>query len=155
MLTFMKAVGVTPAVNVTLTAPGFGLKLADDSVKPEAMPTTAPAADLKASCAAAQNGVCGSAGAGGLADGVIVSIRTTDGTLPASPIAMPNPTGKFATMTCVFVGSSAKIFKDAYAKVLSTNPTRMETRILRIHAPNPSLNNTIAGHGFVGYTDFP
>jgi hypothetical protein len=68
---------------------------------------------------------------------------------------MPAPTGKFATMTCVFTGTSAKIFKGAYDKVLSTNPTRMETRILRIHAPLPSQNNVVSGHGFVGYTDFP
>jgi hypothetical protein len=68
---------------------------------------------------------------------------------------MPAATGKFATFTCINLGKSATINKEAWAAVLATNPTRIETQILRVVAPSPSLNNTIAGHGLIGYTTVP
>ncbi len=153
----VKAAMATPAVDIELTAAGAGLKLADDSALPEAMPLTA-AVNFKVSCNVAQNGVCGSAGAGptGSLEGLIVTGRTTDGVVPAGvpPFFMPAATGKVASFTCTFIGSQGTIPKEAWAAVLAASPTRIETRILRVEALK-GRPNIIAGHGLIGYTTVP
>jgi hypothetical protein len=160
-ITLTKAAGAhTPtALNSTVIAAGSGLKLADGSAKPEALPTTATA-DFAIGCSGPDvgaNGNCGSAG--GALTGFIVTVRTTDTAsspmLP--PFTFPNPTTKYATMTCTGIGATEiKIPKQAWAAVLATNPKRIQTRVIRATADlGTAPYKVIAGHALVGFTTLP
>lgn len=148
---------VLPAFDISVKPSGFGgFVLSGASDTPEAMPFTAR--DITIECDNNAN-ECG--GVGELVTGFAVSGRTTDATVnPADPTDMPDPVTSYATFTCTFIGEfSSTIPQAAWQAVLDTNPTRIETRVLRLGAktnvvPDHDIN-LVAGYGYVGFTDAP
>jgi hypothetical protein len=122
------------------------------------MPTTAPTADFLVTCDPANGGSCGDPGSTGQ-NAFIVNGRTTDGSITNTrPFDMPAPVHKFATFSCnALSGTSVTIKKEAWAAVLGTSPTRIETRVIRGKAKLGATTNTnvVVGHSLVGYTNVP
>ena len=169
-ITISKAAGAhTPAITDFKVTPAGSADPANDigplalttaSPKPEAMPLEDPgAAGFTMSCDGA-GGSCGSPGAGtGLLTGFTVTGSTTDADVSAvAPFAMPKAVKKFATFTCSSTtGKSVKITQAAWNAVLGTNPTRIETRVIKSQAKLDIIpgTNIVVGHSLVGWTDVP
>lgn len=163
-ITVTKAAGdVVPGFTVmSISNSGTPLTLADASGTLDAFPAD-DSADWVISCAEADNGDCGNAG--GLIVGFALSGSTTDGSLttgcdggPCLPIQMPDPVTEYATFTCrgSLGAEDLTLPMDAITEILGTNPTRIETRALRISADLSSdasgVTSVVAGHGIVGWT---
>lgn len=148
---------VLPAFSVNVKPSGEGFVLAKGSETPESMPFTADG-DLVFSCDF-EGGGCGVMGE--LVTGFAISGRTTDAVVSSvDPTDMPDAVTSYATFTCTFIGTSVgTIPQAAWQAVLNTNPTRIETRVLRLGAktnvvPGHSVN-IVAGYGYVGFSDPP
>jgi hypothetical protein len=153
-----KGEGATlPAFDVILRPEGQGMLLT--GTQPHALPLDGTAATF--SCG---GGSCGSKF--GPISGLVIRGRTTSAPVPAHPDhAMPPFSAmlegqQYATFQCFFVGQTeATIPAEAMATILSTAPTRIETRVLQIGASFQiaDANRTIVevGHGFVGHTTVP
>jgi len=161
-----KAMGsIVAAITFTLKASGLAdpaatpaiapFKLDDASVKPEAMPLTATG-DLNFSCSGA-GGSCGdSSTTTGVLPAIVVQGSTTDGDLTDVPtFKMPAPKHKFATFSCSGIGSSVQLKMAAWAAVLATNPTKIETHVVRgagVLDQKGIKPNAIVGASLVGWT---
>lgn len=90
------------------------------------------------------------------ADGTIVRIVTTDGSIAGlSPVAMPPPTGKRVEIRCSALATGTITIPAAYsAKLATAGATRIEARFIRAanlaFAPPPV--NGVLGHAVVGVT---
>jgi hypothetical protein len=151
-----------PAIDFTTYTRGEGFDLDDASAEAHEFPTTA--VDMDFSCA----GVGGNCGADGDAtlEALIVSGRTTDAPIPGAPYPdylMPDPVTQYATFQCGFLlQDSARLPSGAVEAILSTDPTRVEVRVLRVagtvlqDSENANAETRILiGHGVVGHTDIP
>jgi hypothetical protein len=131
-----------------------------DAFLPYALPTT----EFSLSC---DQGVGGNCNAGSPISALIVSGRTTDGTLPTTgnPIVdnteMPDPAGTYTTFTCVFLGQkTGTISQAALDAIHAGTPTRIETRVIYagglINAEDDGDRvNLLAGYAIIGFTDPP
>ncbi|MCE9577638.1 MAG: hypothetical protein K8W52_31095 [Deltaproteobacteria bacterium] len=139
----------------TIEPAGEGFILDPAGDKPQAFPSTAR--DVTFSCT-----TCGTK-TGEPLYGMLISGRTTDAPVPASPDFYMPPASAgttYHTFTCGFpFGMSATIPSAAVAEILKDTPTRIETRVFRaaLHQPADTLNplnaaNIVVGHGFVGHT---
>lgn len=145
------------AIDYTVYTRGEGFALSDESTQPHEFPTTA--ADATFTCEGT-NGDCGADGdaPAGTVEAVIVSGRTTDGDVAGLPdFIMPPATTEYATFQCGFIlAQGGTVPSGAVQAILDTNPTRIETRVLRIAGTQPmdGLNsgNLVVGHGLVGHT---
>ena len=137
----------TSALTVSVVPSGEGLSLAADSAMPHAMPASADA-DVVFRC-----DDCGSASE--LVLGWEIEGTTTDAdTAGLPPGVMPPPVSARAVFRCRVIGSgSISIPADAWAIVLGTNPTRVETHVSRITGAFLDTTIITVGHGFIGYTD--
>jgi hypothetical protein len=166
-----QATALVPAFEVTYTPEGDGLLLTDDPEDgfylPHQLPTaTNPSLEVKFSCFG--NG-CGNAGSGPDATRSMAIIgRTTDGPRPPPEMdpdgtLMPDPVGSYATFRCVFSSptNEATISAAAMAVILGTEPTRIETTVLRsVGSDNatPASDTAVrvvVGHSHTGYTTVP
>ena len=149
-----------PAIDFTVYTRGEGFALSDESDQPHEFPATAE--DFTLTCEGT-NGDCGADGdaPAGTIEAVIVSGRSTDGDVTGLPdFIMPDPVTEYATFQCGFIlGNGGTLMSDAVQAILDTNPTRVETRVLRIAGTQPmdGLNsgNLVVGHGLVGHTTIP
>ena len=69
---------------------------------------------------------------------------------------MPGPVDRYATFRCIGVATmpTVTMAEEFVEAVLGTNPTRIETRLLRVNTNTEEPATTIlVGHGMVGYTD--
>jgi hypothetical protein len=155
-VTIDKAAGIeSEAFSVDMLAGGAGFALDASSTSVDDLPTDGSAATF--SCAGS-GGNCGSSSIGNFIFG-----RTT--TAPVTGLAdyaMPEATaGSVAEFWCRSFAGDIEISAGAMAAILATNPTRIETRVLRSnYAPagdSSGLNQwgLVAGHGLVGYTTVP
>ena len=153
------------AIDFTTYVRGEGFELATTSDLPHEFPTDASSpAPITFSCATADGGSCGVDGEGDL-EALIVSGRTTDSPTNGLPdYIMPPPTTEYATFQCAFLlpNDTGTVPMEAVAAILSTNPTRIETRVLSVAgtilAEGPmDLNQlrVLVGHGVVGHTTVP
>lgn len=141
-----------PAFTLSIVPSGDTLALAGDSAQPHAMPATADA-DVVVRC-----DECGNSG--GLIIGWMLEGVTTDADVTGlAPWAMPTPSTTWARFKCraSLGATSIALPAAAWAAVLGTSPTRIQTRASRVTADlstDPSgVTSVVAGHGFVGYTD--
>lgn len=147
------------AVNFTTYVRGSTFTLATASTKPHEFPFTA--ADVTFSCTAA---ACGGDG-DGMLEALIVSGRTTDAPIPddAFDFDMPAPVTAYTTFQCGFLlEDSGTIPEAAVTAILSTSPTRIETRVLRVAGTQfndgedqLNVGTIVVGHGLVGHTTAP
>lgn len=160
LVTVSRAAGVDlPAMAaVSLKPAGEGFKLDSAKGQPHLFPTTA--ADFVVSCETG-DGVCGPNPE--LLTVFLMSGRATNGVITGkSPIDMPAPlpNSTYATFNCSFIGAkSATVPSAAVAKILETNPTRMQTRVFytsgNIVTQGQDVTNVLVGHGLIGHTTFP
>jgi hypothetical protein len=155
-----------PALNVNLppAGEGFAVDGEGDAILPHEFPFTAGPVTL--TCGES----CGAEPTGATAGLQVIAIsgRTTDVPLPAPsaefpPFFMP-PTSAtvaaYATFQCTFFKSptagtfTATMPQEAVAAILSTNPTRIETRVFRFSVSQTGAN-TLVGHGAVGHSSRP
>ena len=154
------------AFDVTLYARGEGLTLNSESAQPHEFPFTAQ--NVTFSCDPdPEMGTGGNCGAdietppAGTIKAFIVSGRTTDGSTATIPdYIMPPPVTEYATFQCGFpLGMSATIPEAAVEAILSTNPTRIETRVLVVAGAQvmdgENVANVVVGHGLVGHSTRP
>jgi hypothetical protein len=140
------------AVDFTTTVRGLNLRLAGDSTLPHGLPRTAEAALFR--CADA----CG-AEVEMPHQVLIVSGRTTDGaTAGLADDVMPEARTAYTTFECAFEGrTEGTIPEAAMAAILSTDPTRIETRVLAVAGgqvtDGDNLGSILVGHGLIGHTD--
>lgn len=150
------------AFDYTLYHRGSGLVLDAESAQPHEFPAKADGSWVF-SCDG-KGGDCGedSTQADTL-EALIISGRTTDVTIPQGvpdywmpPASMATT---YATFQCAFVApddASATVPESAIQAILGTNPTRIETRVLRVVGvlPQDGLNagRILVGHGLVGHT---
>jgi hypothetical protein len=129
-------------------------ELSSTSATPEALPDTAEAVTF--TC-----GGDGDCGEGPILVGFAISGRTTDGdtSVSANPLFMPAPETQYATFQCSILGDSITLDAAALAAILGTNPTRIETRVIRAgvnfyDSEDNEANQVriLAGHGLVGFT---
>jgi hypothetical protein len=157
-----KAAGAQVAgfADIMLSASGEGMQLIDTSAELHALPDAA--ADVKFQCGAPGDDQCGTTPDGTMPM-LLLTGRTTDASLDtAGPTDMPKPTTRHAVFECRSTeGAQALILpQGALQKILDTEPTRIESRLLRVtlhvkdDPANPGINTKIfMGHGLVGYTD--
>jgi len=150
------------AVDMSGPTRGEGFDLDDVSALPHALPLDAAA---HFSCSGT-GGNCGGPvdTTSPVIQALVIAGRTTDGNLTdLADYEMPDPTSSYATFRCAFpLGTEGDIPLDAINAILSTNPTRIETRVLIVDGKigedtvNP-LNGyaVVVGHGLVGHTDVP
>ena len=79
---------------------------------------------------------------------------------PADPLSYPDAVRSWSTFTCTFIGlNTVTIPVEAWDAVLATNPTRIQTRVLRLGAKTNAVPghdvNLVAGQGYAGLTDVP
>lgn len=139
-----------------LPVAGANLNLVNATPQPHQFPDTAQ--DLTFSCDptdVANGGNCGPAA--GAFYGLVLEGRTTDAPLTDLRITdMPAPVSQFATFRCRGLSkmptiTMARHFVEA---VLGTNPTRIETRLLRVNVDTTEpATSILVGHGMVGYTN--
>ncbi len=163
-ITVAKAGGaVLPEFSVTIHPSGNGLTLAPTSAQPHQFPSTTPTGGITFDCGDT-GGNCGTDGEGELIVGFVVSGSTTDGSLttgcnggPCLPIQMPAATTQYAEFQCRGLPGATSIDmpEAALDAILGTNPTRIETRVLRISAnlTDAPPTNVVAGYGLVGYSN--
>jgi len=117
---------------------------------------------MQFSCAGV-DGDCGSEGDETL-EAIVVSGRTTDGPIPGGDYPeylMPDPVTEYAEFQCAYLLSdTATIPAAAVDAILSTDPTRVEVRVLRVAGTtleDGELNHgqILIGHGVVGHTTLP
>ncbi|WP_437574800.1 hypothetical protein [Sorangium sp. So ce887] len=109
----------------------------------------------------------GEGGSCGAAQGTLVRITTTDGSVEgASPFAMPPPAGKQVEIQCVALGGDGSLTIPVEAMRLlqeahqASSITRIRTAFMREGVasatnPEPGAPNTVyvvAGHGILGFT---
>jgi hypothetical protein len=145
-----------PAIDFTVGPRGEGLTLARSGPHPHEFPATAQA--LTFTCSG-DFGRCGSDGSDAPFEAMIVSGRTTDADVSATEFDfdMPAPIGTYATFECVFpLADTVVVPADAVAAILSTEPTRVEMRVMRVagttleHGVNEG--RILVGHALVGHT---
>jgi hypothetical protein len=107
---------------------------------------------------------CGGAGGScGTSVGSILTITTTDGTIPAGvpPYYMPAPTTTEVSLRCANLGATELTVPAAASAFLqSSGATRIQTTFIRsnlqttMNAPGGVVANTtlVAGHGVVGFS---
>ncbi len=148
-------------IDYTVYARGVGFDLANTSAQPHEFPFAAE--DVVFTCTGV-GGDCGGDAAGTL-EAMIVSGKTTDAPIPkgARDFEMPTPVTAYTTFQCGFLlADEGTIPTDAVTAILSTNPTRIETRVLRVAGAQvmegPDLLNPgiiVVGHGLVGHSTAP
>lgn len=149
------------AIDFTVYTRGEGFALSNSSARPELFPSVAQ--DVTFSCDPNDGGDCGAddTTATGVLRALIVSGKTTDGDVTGLPdYVMPPPVTAYTTFQCGFIiADSGTIPMDAVTQILATNPSRIETHVLRVAGtsgadPNDPLNtsgNIVIGHGLVGH----
>lgn len=149
------------AVNLPPAGEGFALDGTGDAILAHEFPFTAAPATF--TCGT----TCGVEPTGATAGLQVIAVsgRTTDFVLPAPSPAAPGffmppvsaTVNSYATFQCTFFknptsGSfTATMPQEAVAAILSTNPTRIETRVFRFSASQAGAN-VLVGHGVVGHT---
>ena len=161
---------LVPVFGGTYTPEGEGFELlsapGDRIFLPHDIPTNLPAEfPVRFAC---QEGGCGTPGAGGEMTALIVTGRTTDRPLPSpsedpTGTQMPSPMARYATFTCIYEVSDeqneARIPAEALDVILGTDPTRIETTVLRAQAVPDATSDSAAaaislfiGHSLTGFT---
>ncbi len=152
-VTIQKNDADVPQFTATVSPSGEGLVLTTDSAEPHNMPLDANN-PVTFSCANLGAGVCGPAGE--LVSGFVISGSTTDADLAqAGPLDMPPPVNQWASFQCLGSVNSdtVEIPTEIWQALLDTNPTRIETRVMRISAElSVPPTSIITGHGYVGWT---
>jgi hypothetical protein len=173
------AAGYPNALDITLGPAGEDFVLASTCevttarpgacITPLTFPTTVAAdapddgVDYKFSCDGT-GGNCGAAGSGGLLGAFALSGTATNGDTSApgvDPFEMPTGT-KFVQFSCTGIGTDIRLPNRVLKAILSIEPTRIESRVLRIAAPFPiedattkNVTRVVVGHGYVGHRDVP
>jgi hypothetical protein len=173
------AAGYPTALDVTLGPAGEGFVLAPtcapappngpgSCITPLTFPTELEAGadpdavNFRFSCDAA-GGNCGATGQSPVPGAFALSGTATNGSTDGlDPFAMPTDGTKFVQFSCTAIGPNILIPNKVIAAVLAIEPTRIESRVLRIAAPLPiedpvtrNVTRVVVGHGFVGHTDVP
>jgi hypothetical protein len=155
------------AVNLPPAGEGFELDGEGDAILAHEFPFTA--APVTFTC----GDTCGALPTGATAGLQVIAVsgRTTDAILPnpptqqVPPFFMPPVSAtrvSYATFQCTFfetapAGSNsftATMPQAAVEAILSTNPTRIETRVFRFSASQAGAN-VLVGHGVVGHSSPP
>jgi hypothetical protein len=170
--------GYPTALDVTVGPAGEGFVLAEECaaappqapgvcITPTSFPTEVPAGaatdiGVKFSCGAT-GGSCGPNGMGSFPGAFILSGTASNGsTADVRPFEMPKTdVTKVVSFSCNAIGPQISIPNSVISQVLAIDPTRIESRVLRVAAATveePTTKNVTriaVGHGFVGYTDVP
>jgi hypothetical protein len=155
------------AINLPPAGEGFELDGEGDAILAHEFPFTA--GPVTFTC----GDTCGALPTGATAGLQVIAVsgRTTDALLPnpptaeVPPFAMPPVSAtrtSYATFQCTFfetapAGSNsftATMPQAAVEAILSTNPTRIETRVFRFSASQTGAN-VLVGHGVVGHSSPP
>jgi hypothetical protein len=139
--------------SIDMPAAGEGYTLDDASSDPGDIPTDG--SEVTFSCEG-KGGDCGTAPVGILL--TVIAGEATDGPTDGYPFfVLPPAVSQAASFQCTFPAGTATIPAEAMDAILSINPTRIETRVLRVNGnvsgDGTNNVNVVIGHGIVGWTD--